>query len=146
VSGLWRHLAVCFCVSAGACNVAPTSVHGTVSVQGSDALGGSWTRNVDDCQKVDGITLFDHGTAVIAVSSDPVTGDSIALPVPRGGTPVVLFARDCRALRVDTHFNGVVVTNNEVSNDQEMSGSVTADCDVPGGGSVTANASFDNCL
>jgi hypothetical protein len=95
---------------------------------------------------VDGITLFDHGTAVVAVASDPVAGDSIALPVSGGGPPVVLFARDCRTLHVDTHFNGVIVTNNDVSNDQEISGSVTADCDLPRGGAVTANAEFDNCL
>jgi hypothetical protein len=138
-----RGAALILCASA----CAGPSVHGTVSVEGNPTLG-TWTQSVNGCQKADGITLLDNGTAVIAVSSDPVAGNSIELPNPAGGAPFQLFAQECQTLLVDTHFNGVTVTNyndNEV-NDQEINGSVSAECDLPDGGTVTANATFANCL
>lgn len=132
-------------VVLAACHAYESNASGTVSVQGSSMLG-TWTSSVDDCEKADGITLLDRGVAVIAVANGPVAGNSIELPDPSGGSPVQLFAANCRTLKVDTYFNGVTVTNNSVTDDQEISGSVSADCDLPDGGTVTANATFSNCL
>jgi hypothetical protein len=127
------------------CHAFEPNADGTVSVQGSTTLG-TWTRNVDDCEKADGITLLDQGIAVVAVANDPVAGNSMELPNPNGGPPVQVFAANCRTLEVDTYFNGVTVTNDSVVDDQEINGSVSADCDLPDGGTVTANATFSNCL
>jgi hypothetical protein len=127
------------------CHAFEPNASGTVSVQGSTTLG-TWTKSVDDCEKADGITLLDRGIAVIAVANDPVAGNSMELPDPNGGPPVQVFAANCRTLEVDTSFNGVTVTNDSVVDDQEINGSVSADCDLPDGGTVTANATFSNCL
>jgi len=136
-------LVVTLACLAAACS--GTKVTGTVSVSGNPTLG-TWSKTVDGCEKADGITLLSGGTAVLAVSSDPVAGNSIELPNPTGGAPTQLFANNCRTLQVDTHFNGTTITNDNVSHDQEVDGSVDADCDLPGGGTVTASASFANCL
>ncbi|HEY1696527.1 MAG TPA: hypothetical protein VGG39_30405 [Polyangiaceae bacterium] len=130
-----------------ACGWASPSANGTVSVQGNPTLG-TWTQSVDGCEKVNGITLLNHGTAVIAVSTDPVAGNSIELPNPSGGAPFQLFAQQCQTLEVDAHYNGTIVTDydkNEI-NDQEIDGSVSAVCVLPNGGTVTANATFSSCL
>ena len=132
-------------VFLASCHAFEANASGTVSVQGSGTVG-TWTKNVDDCERADGITLFDRGVAVIAVASDPIAGNSIELPNPNGGSPVQVFAASCRTLDVDTYFNGVTVTNDSVTDDQEINGSVSADCDLPDGGTVTASATFSNCL
>jgi hypothetical protein len=137
-----RPFVVAVALLAVACGA---KVDGTVAVSNSPTLG-TWSKDVDGCEKADGVTLLSHGLAVLAVSSDPVAGNSIELPNPAGGAPTQLFASNCRTLLVDTHFNGTTVTNNSVVNDQEINGSVDADCDLPDGGTVTANASFANCL
>jgi hypothetical protein len=41
---------------------------------------------------------------------------------------------------VDVHDNHI-----RVNNDEEVDGSIDIDCDLPGGGTFTAHASFENC-
>jgi hypothetical protein len=123
--------------SRAGCNA---GAQGTVTVSGDGPLG-TFTKEVDDCEQNDGVTLTHDGSTVIAVDDDPIEGNTIEIPVAGGGNPIQLFARDCRTLDVEIAYNG-----NTVNDDNLVNGSVTADCEIPdGGGRLMANATFWNC-
>jgi hypothetical protein len=115
------------------------SVSGTVTVGGNNPSFGDWSTPVTDCAKGGGITLTGADGRSFAVDQDPVEGPSIEVPMVGGGA-ATLFENSCRVLQVSISYSG------ETENyDDLMDGSFSADCDLPGGGTIVGSATFSDC-
>ena len=131
--------AAAVCVALAGCGLT-THVHGGVDVTGDADLAPLHTR-VDDCRKANGgVELTSGDEVVIRATADDLLGVSLVLVDDPTVVQLSPPPGACRELSVDVHLNGT-----RVNNDEEIDGSIDIDCDLPGGGTLVAHASFENC-
>jgi hypothetical protein len=131
--------ALAVCAALAGCGLT-THVHGGVDVTGDGNLATLHTP-VDDCRKANGgVELTSGNEVVLRATADDLLGVSLVLVDDPNVVEMSPPPGSCRQLYVDVHLNGT-----RVNNDDEIDGSLDIDCDLPGGGTLVAHASFENC-